>query len=138
MFSVIMVSVYLPSNALSQYLLFYLDFSYFGHGVRERLYTWTSPDGQYRNQIDYILCIQRWKSFIQSAKTRPGVNYGSDYELIIAKLKLKLKKVEKTIRPFRYDVIKSPPHSSVLAWRIPWMEEPGGLQSMGSLRVGHD
>ena len=30
------------------------------------------------------------------------------------------------------------PHSSALAWRIPWMEEPGGLQSMGSLRVGHD
>ena len=29
-------------------------------------------------------------------------------------------------------------HSSVLAWRIPWMEEPGGLQSMGSLSVGHD
>ena len=30
------------------------------------------------------------------------------------------------------------PHSSALAWRIPWAEEPGGLQSMGSLRVGHD
>ena len=30
------------------------------------------------------------------------------------------------------------PHSSTLAWRIPWMEEPGGLQSMGSQRVGHD
>ena len=30
------------------------------------------------------------------------------------------------------------PHSSILAWGIPWMEEPGGLQSMGSLRVGHD
>ena len=30
------------------------------------------------------------------------------------------------------------PHSSTLAWRIPWMEEPGGLQSMGSRRVGHD
>ena len=29
-------------------------------------------------------------------------------------------------------------HSSTLAWRIPWMDEPGGLQSMGSLRVGHD
>ena len=29
-------------------------------------------------------------------------------------------------------------HSSILAWRIPWMEEPGGLQSMGSLRVGDD
>ena len=30
------------------------------------------------------------------------------------------------------------PHSSTLAWKIPWVEEPGGLQSMGSLRVGHD
>ena len=30
------------------------------------------------------------------------------------------------------------PHSSTLAWKIPWMEDPGGLQSMGSLRVGHD
>ena len=30
------------------------------------------------------------------------------------------------------------PHSSTLAWKIPWMEEPGGLQSMGSLGVGHD
>ena len=30
------------------------------------------------------------------------------------------------------------PHSSTLAWKIPWMEEPGGLQSMGLLRVGHD
>ena len=30
------------------------------------------------------------------------------------------------------------PHSSILAWKIPWMEEPGGLQSTGSQRVGHD
>ena len=30
------------------------------------------------------------------------------------------------------------PHSSTLAWKIPWMEEPGRLQSMGSLTVGHD
>ena len=30
------------------------------------------------------------------------------------------------------------PHSSTLAWKIPWTEEPGGLQSVGSLRVGHD
>ena len=29
-------------------------------------------------------------------------------------------------------------HSSILAWKIPWMKEPGGLQSMGSQRVGHD
>ena len=38
---------------------------------KRRLYTWTSPDGQHRNQIDYILCSQRWRSSIQSAKTRP-------------------------------------------------------------------
>ena len=36
---------------------------------KRRLYTWTSPDGQNRNQIDYILCSQRWRSSIQSAKT---------------------------------------------------------------------
>ena len=35
---------------------------------KRKFYTWTSPDGQYRNQIDYILCSQRWRSSIQSAK----------------------------------------------------------------------
>ena len=39
---------------------------------KRRLYTWTSPDGQHRIQIDYILCSQRWRSSIQSAKTRLG------------------------------------------------------------------
>ena len=48
-------------------------------------YTWTSPDGQHQNQIHYILCSQRWRSFIQSAKTRPGADCGSDHELLIAK-----------------------------------------------------
>ena len=54
--------------------------------------------------IDYILCRYRWRSSIQSAKTRPGADYGLDYELLIAKFRLKLKKVEKTTRPFRYDL----------------------------------
>ena len=71
---------------------------------KRRLCTWTSPDGQYRNQIDYILCSQRWRNSIQSAKTRPGVDYGSDHELLIFKFRLKLKKVGKTTRPFRYDL----------------------------------
>ena len=71
---------------------------------KRRLYTWTSPDGQYRNQIDYILCSQRWRSSIQSAKTRPGADCGSDHELLIAKFRLKLKKVGKTTRPCRYDL----------------------------------
>ena len=51
---------------------------------RRRLYTWTSPDGQHQNQIDYMLCSQRWRSSIQSAKTRPGADCGSDHELLIA------------------------------------------------------
>ena len=66
----------------------------------KRRWTWTSPDGQYRNQIDYILCSQRRRSSIQSAKTRPRANCGSDHELFLAKFRLKLKKVGKTIRPF--------------------------------------
>ena len=44
---------------------------------KRRLYTWTSPDSQHRNHIDYILCNQRWRSSIQSAKTRPGADCGS-------------------------------------------------------------
>ena len=68
---------------------------------KRRLYTWTSPDGQHRNQIDYIFCSQRWRSSIQSAKIRPGTDCGSDHELLIAKFRLKLKKVGKTTRPFR-------------------------------------
>ena len=48
---------------------------------KRRLYTWTSPDAQYQNQIDYILCSQRWKSSIQSAKTKPRADCSSDHEL---------------------------------------------------------
>ena len=58
-----------------------------------RLYTWTSPDGQHQNQIDYILCSQRCRSPIQPAQTRLGADCGSDHELLIAKFRLKLKKV---------------------------------------------
>ena len=75
---------------------------------KRRLYTWTSPDGQYWNQIDYILWSQRWGSSIQSAKTRLGTDCGSDHELLIAKTRLKLKKVGKTTRPFRYDLNQIP------------------------------
>ena len=60
---------------------------------KRRLYTWTSPDGQHQNQIDFILSSQRWRSAIQSAKTRQGADCGSDHELLIAKFRLKLKKV---------------------------------------------
>ena len=73
---------------------------------KRRFYTWTSPDSQHRNMIDYILCSQRWRRSIQSAKTRPEAD--SDHELLIAKFRLKLKKVGKTTRPFRYDLNQIP------------------------------
>ena len=58
--------------------------------------------------MDYILCSQRWRSSIQSAKIRLGGDCGSDHELLIAKFRLKLKKVRKTTRPFRYDLNQIP------------------------------
>ena len=75
---------------------------------KRRLYTWTSPDSQHRNQTDYSLCSQRWRSSIQSAKTRPGADCSSDHELLIVKFRLKLKKVGKTNTPFRYDLNQIP------------------------------
>ena len=74
---------------------------------KRRLNTWTSH-GQHRNQIDYILCSQKWRSSIQSEKTRPGADCGPDHELLTAKFRLKLKNVGKTIRPFRYDLNQIP------------------------------
>ena len=61
---------------------------------KRRLYTRTSPDGQHRNQIVYILCSQRWRSSIQSAKARPRADCGSDNELLIAKFAGSSKKQE--------------------------------------------
>ena len=58
--------------------------------------------------MDYVLCSLRWRSSIQSAKRRPGTDCGSDHELLIAKLRLKLKRVGKTTRPFSYDLNQIP------------------------------
>ena len=76
--------------------------------TQEKTLQWTSPDGQERSQIDYILCSQRWRSSIQSTKTRPGADCGSDHELLIAKFRLKLKKLGKTTRLFRYNLNQIP------------------------------
>ena len=64
---------------------------------------WSTP------KSDWLYSLQqRWKSSIQSAKTRQGADCGSDHELLIDKFRLKLKKVEKTIRPFRHDLSQIP------------------------------
>ena len=70
---------------------------------KRTLYTWISPDGQYQNQSDYILCSQVWRSSIQSAKARQGADYGSDHELIS----------RETTKPFRYDLSQIPCDYSV-------------------------
>ena len=54
------------------------------------------------------LSSQTWRSSIQSTKTRLGADRGSDHELLITKFRLKLKKVGKTARPFRYDLNEIP------------------------------
>ena len=51
---------------------------------KRRLYIWASPKGQQRNQIDYVLCSQRWRNSIQSTKTRLGADCGSDNELLLS------------------------------------------------------
>ena len=58
----------------------------------------------HQNQIDYILCSQRWRSSTQSAKIRPGADCGSDHEILTAKFRLKLKQVGKSTRPFSNDL----------------------------------
>ena len=81
---------------------------------------------------------------IQSAKTRPGADCGSDHELLIAKFRLKLKKVAKTTRPFRYDLNKIPYDATVemrnrfkvldMIDRVPedlWTEVCGIVQETG-------
>ncbi|KAL4092477.1 hypothetical protein QTP88_026978 [Uroleucon formosanum] len=55
----------------------------------------TSPNGEYKNQIDYCLISSRWKSNIENIKTRPGADCGSDHQLLVAKLRIHLKKCKK-------------------------------------------
>ena len=57
---------------------------------------------------DYILCSQRWRSSIKSSKARWGAHCGSNHEFLIAKFRLKLKKVGKTTRSFKYDLNQIP------------------------------
>ena len=97
-----------------------------------------------RDKIDCILCIQGWRSSIQSAKIRLGADCGSDHELLIVKFRLKFKKLEKTTRPFRYDLNQIPYDYTVevrnrfkgldLIDRVPdelWMEVRDIVQETG-------
>ena len=70
---------------------------------KRRLYTWTSPDGQYKIRLIIFFAAED-REVLYSQQKQPGADYGSDNELLIAKFRLKLKKVGKSIGPFRYDL----------------------------------
>ena len=71
-----------------------------------RLYTWISPDNSTRNQIDYILCKSGWKSSIKRVTTLPGADCGTDHNLLIADIKVKLKRIKRSMQTQIYDVEK--------------------------------
>ena len=79
-------------------------------------------------------------SFLQSLTTisEKGTGFATPFPLLLRDFLL-VKELRDYIQDLRNPTEKAmAPHSSTLAWKIPWMEEPGRLQSMGSLRVGHD
>ena len=95
-----------------------------------------------------IFFAAKWRSYIQSSKSRPGADCGSDHELLIAKFRLKLKKVGKTNRPFRYDLNQIPYDCTVevrnrfkelyLIDRVPdelWTEVRDIVQETGSKTI---
>ena len=70
---------------------------------KRRLYTWTSPDGQYWNQIDYILCSQRWRSSLQSTKTRPRADCDSDHELLYRQIHTYIEESKEITKPLNME-----------------------------------
>ncbi|MBN3275755.1 CFDP2 protein, partial [Polyodon spathula] len=75
---------------------------------KRRAYTWIAPNGQYRNQIDYLLCQQHWKSSVQAVKTLPGADCGSDHQLLVAKVKLRFNTIKRQPAQLRFDTCNIP------------------------------
>ena len=61
-----------------------------------KLYTWKSPDGKNRNQMDYILISKRFRNCVKQAKTYPGADINSDHNPLLIKMKIQLEKLNKT------------------------------------------
>ena len=75
---------------------------------RRWLYTWTSQDSQYWNQIDFLLCSQRWRSLYSQQKQDWKLTVAQIIRSLLQNSGLNWKKVGKTLRPFRYDLIQIP------------------------------
>ena len=75
---------------------------------KRRLYTWTSPDGQPEITLIIFFAAKDGEALYSQQKQDQELDCGSDHELLIAKFRLKLKKVGKTTRTFRYDLNQIP------------------------------
>ena len=85
----------------------------FGHHKASRKWTWHSPNGQHHNQIDYILLRKRFRSGVNSARTRsfPAADIGSDHDLLMMTFHLRLKRISKpkdTRLTFDLEKLKDP------------------------------
>ncbi|XP_072048553.1 craniofacial development protein 2-like [Amphiura filiformis] len=78
----------------------------FNQSKFSREWTWESPDGTTRNKIDFILIQQKWNSSISNSRSYPSADIGSDHQMVLADLKLKLKVKPKANRLPRYEVTK--------------------------------
>ena len=109
-----------------------------------RIYTWKAPrdDGENitRNQIDYIIINQRFRNAIVSAKTYPGADIESDHNLVLADMKLKLKKIKTTTKSTRINLrrLKEPDLCQQIKEQIhkevQKVEEQGQLNATGKWR----
>ena len=68
------------------------------------LYTWRSLDQTTRNEIDYIICKTRWRSSVRSMTTLPGADCGTDNNLLIADVNIKLRRIKRAKQTPTYDV----------------------------------
>jgi len=73
-----------------------------------RLYTWTTPDGDTRNQIDYISIAQRWKTSLMNCRTYSGADCDTDHQLLVATLKVRLanRQRQQRIPPLNLEELK--------------------------------
>ena len=78
------------------------------HQHKRRLYTWTSPDGQHRNQIDYILAAKDGEALYSQQKQDWELTAAQIMNSLLQKFRLQLKKAGETTRPFRYDLYQIP------------------------------
>ena len=77
----------------------------FNHHKRRR-FTWTSPDQSTRNQIDYMMINNNWRSSVVDARTKPSADCDTDHKLVYSKVQLKAFRVTRNSQPFRFNLNK--------------------------------